>query len=103
MGAGDRALARVTLGLPLLRAGRALRELPLVTEEVFEEIVAPLGRRRGPGDLESARDGIDAHAGVEAALPAKALRFELAGLGIAAHVRRRSGAVRLAEGVAASD
>ena len=76
VGVRDRARARVALRLPLMRAGRALRQLPLVAEEVLEEVAAPLRRRGGPRDLEAARDRVDAHARVEAALPAEALRLE---------------------------
>ena len=43
------------LGHPLVRAGRAVGQLPLVAEEDVEEGVVPLGRRRGPRDLEAAR------------------------------------------------
>src|SRR6202012_1628286 len=82
---------------------RALRELPLVAEQVLEEVVAPLRRRGRPGDLETARDRVHAHAAVEAALPSEALRLELARLRIGAHVRRGAGPVRLAEAVAAGD
>ena len=71
VGVRHRACAGAVLRLPLLRAGRALRQLPLVLEEVLEEVVAPLGRRRGPGAFEAAGDGMGALAGFVAVLPAK--------------------------------
>ena len=92
-----------SFGYPLVRAGGALRQLPLEAEQVLEVIVAPLRRRRGPGDLEAAGDGVAALAPAEAALPALALRLETRGLGLGAHMGGRAGAVGLAEGVAACD
>ena len=97
------ARAGAVLRLPLLRAGRALGQLPLVAEQVLEEVVAPLRRRRGPGDLEAAGDGVAALAGAVAALPAEALLLERRRLGFGADVRRRARAVGLAERVAAGD
>ena len=62
----DGAGTGAALGHPLLRAGRALRQLPLEAEQVLEEVVAPLRRRGGPGDLQAAGDGVAALAGAEA-------------------------------------
>ena len=103
VGMRHRAGARPVLRLPLMRAGRALRQLPFVAEQVLEEVVAPLRRRGGPGDLQAAGDRVAAHARAEAALPAEALRLELAAFRIGPHVRLGRGAVGLAEGVAAGD
>src|SRR5262249_56964444 len=77
VGIRNRAGACPVLRRPLMRTGRALRQLPLVAEQVLEEAVAPLGRRRGPGDFEAAGDGIVALAGAEAALPAEALLLDV--------------------------
>ena len=99
----DRALTGAALRLPLVRAGRALGQLPLVAEQVLEEAVAPLGRRVGPRDLEPAADGVGALAGAVAALPAEALRLEGGRLGFGTDVGRRSRAVGLAERVSAGD
>ena len=77
-----RARARVTLGLPLMRAGRALRQFPFVAEQMLEEVVAEFRRRGGPGDFEAAGDRIDAQPGVEAAAPAKTLVLEIIGFRI---------------------
>ena len=88
---------------PLLRTGGALREFPLVAEQVFEEVVAPLRGRGGPGDFEAAGDCVAALAGAEAVSPAEALLVEAGRFGLGCHVRRGGGAVGLAEGVAADD
>src|SRR5262249_34683475 len=53
VGIRNRAGAGAALRLPLMRAGRALRQLPLVAEQVLEVIVAPLRGRGGPGDLQA--------------------------------------------------
>ena len=42
---GNSARASVTLGLPLVRAGRTLGQFPFVAEQVVEKVVAPLGWR----------------------------------------------------------
>ncbi|MGY4347160.1 hypothetical protein ACVWXM_003627 [Bradyrhizobium sp. GM7.3] len=91
------------LGRPLLRTARALSQLPFVLEQVLEEVVAPLRRRRGPGHLETAGDGIAANARRVLALPAEALIFERARFRLRSDQRRIAGAVGLAEGVAAGD
>src|SRR5208283_4629534 len=70
---GVRDVGLRTLRLPLLRAGRALRQLPFVFKQVLEEVVAPLGRRLRPGDFGAAGDGVGSHAGAVLALPAEAL------------------------------
>ncbi len=95
--------ARVTLGLPLMRTCRALGQLPLVAEQVLEEVVAPLGRRLCPGDFEAAGDRVSALAGAEAALPAEALLLERGRFRLGTHVGRGAGAVGLAEAVAPGD
>ena len=55
---GHRVLRLGVLRRPLLRAGGALGQLPLVLEEVLEEAVVPLRRLVGPGALEAARDRV---------------------------------------------
>ena len=89
--------------LPLLRAGRALGQLPFVLEQVLEEVVAPLRRRLRPGDLRAAGDGVGADARAVLALPAEALILDGAAFRLRADQRRIAGAVGLAEGVAAGD
>ena len=49
---------------------RELGQFPLVTKQVREEIVAPLGRRLGPRDFEAAADRIAARARAKRARPA---------------------------------
>src|SRR6516225_9699021 len=89
--------------LPLLRTGRALRQLPFVFEQVLEEEVAPLRRRLRPGDFRTAGDGIGAHAGAMLVLPAEALILKGAALRLWAEQRRIAGTVGLAEAVAAGN
>ena len=91
------------LRLPLLGAGRALRQLPFVLEQVVEEVVAPLRRRLRPGDFRAAGDGVAAEAGAVLALPAEALILDGGAFRLRAEQRRIAGAVGLAEGVAAGD
>src|SRR5690606_17651946 len=98
-----RARARAALGRPLPGAGGALGQLPVVAEQVPEEVVAPLGRRGGPGDLEAAGDGVGPLAAAEPATPAQALLLDARGLGLRADVVGRARAVGLAEAVAAGD
>ena len=60
VGVGHGALGRGVLGRPLLRAGGARRQLPLVVEQVVEVAVVPLRRVVGPGALEPAGDRVGA-------------------------------------------
>ena len=73
---GDGAGARAVLRLPLVRAGRALGQLPLVPEQDLEEAVVPRGRRVGPRTLEPAGDRVAALAGAEGVPPAQALLLD---------------------------
>ncbi len=98
-GAGAHAMLRY----PLMRTGGALRQFPFVAEQVPEEVVAPLGRRGGPGDLQAAGDRVAAFAGAEAARPAEALLLDAGSFRLGPHVFRIAGAVRLSEGVTAGD
>src|SRR5688572_11747066 len=100
MSVWNRAGPGTVLRLPLLGAGRARGQLPLVLEEVLEEIVVPPCGRRGPGDLEPAGDGVGSHTGFVAALPAETLFLEVAAFRFGADMLVRwRGTVRLAEGV----
>src|SRR5262245_5332828 len=92
-----------TLRLPLLRTGRALRQLPFVFEQVLEEQVTPLRRRLRPGDFRAAGNGVSADAGAVFALPAEALILKGAAFWLRTDQRRVARAVRLAETVATSD
>ena len=101
VGVGDRGTA--VLRLPLVRAGRALGELPFVVEQVVEEVVAPLRRRLRPGDFRATGDRVLAFAGAELADPAQALRLDAGRFRLRSHQGRIAGAMGLAEGVAAGD
>ena len=85
-GAGAGAVLR----RPLMRAGRALGQFPLVAEQVLEEVVAPLGRRRGPGAFEAAGDRVDPRAGAVLARPAEALLLDARAFRLRADVASRS-------------
>ena len=83
------------LGQPLMRAGRALDQLPLVLEQHLQIAHVPLGRVRLPGALDAAADRVAALAAAEAALPAEALLLDGGGLGLRTDMRRIAGAVAL--------
>src|SRR5260221_10048861 len=91
------------LRLPLMRAGRALGQLPFVAEQVPEEVVAPPRRGRGPDDLQAAADRVAPSARAEFAAPAEALLLDAGGLRLRPHQRGIAGTVGLAEGVTAGD
>ncbi|CRK42947.1 hypothetical protein BN1708_008930 [Verticillium longisporum] len=93
----------IRLGHPLVGASRALGELPLVLEEVLEVLVTPLGRGRGPGDLETAGDGVGTLARLVSVLPAETLSLKRGTFGLGTDLVVGAGAVGLAEGVATSN
>src|SRR5262249_43237933 len=78
--------------------GRALGQLPLVFEQIVEEVIAPLRRRLRPDDFRAAGNGVGTDAGAVLALPAEALILKGAAFGLRSHQRRIAGAMRLAEG-----
>src|SRR5205807_2704347 len=93
---------RSILRSPLKRAGRTLRQLPFVAEQVVEVAVVPLHRVRGPGAFQAAGDRVGALAGSEPVRPAEALLLEAGGLGLGTAVFGRVGrTMGFAEGVAA--
>ena len=114
-GVGHRALAAdwivshasenagAVLGHPLVGSGRAFHQFPLVAEQVVEIIVAPLRRRRRPGNLEPAGDRVTGHAAAVTALPAESLLLERRPFRLDPDQRGVAGAVGLAEGMAAGD
>ena len=79
---GNCVFAGVALGLPLVCACGTLGQFPLVAEEIFEEVVVPLGRRLGPDDFKTAGDGVGADAGAEAVLPAESHLLKARALGL---------------------
>src|SRR5271165_4151358 len=78
--------ARAILCFPLMRTGRALGQFPFVAEQIFEEVIAPLRRRRGPSYFQAAADRLGAVALAEAALPAQALLLDWGTLGLAGNI-----------------
>ena len=94
---------RGILGDPLLGAGRRLGQLPLVLEQVLEEVVAPQRRGLGPGHLDTAGDGVLAVTTAEVAHPAQALGLDRSSFRLRPLVRLRRGTVGLAESVATGD
>ena len=92
------------LGGPLRRPGRALRQFPLVAEQVFEVIVIPLHRVGGPCALQSAGDRVAAAAATKAVPPAEALLLETGPFGLGADVLVGvGGAVGFTESVSPSN
>ena len=76
VGVGHGALSLGILGRPLLRAGRARGQLPVVAEQDVQVSVVPPGRLVGPGALQPAGDRVGALAAAEGVLPAEALLLE---------------------------
>ncbi len=101
VGVRDRGLG--VLRLPLMRASRALGQLPLVLEQVVEEVAAPFGRRLRPGDFRTAGDGVGTEARAVLALPAQPLVFDLAAFRLRPDQRGIARAMGLAERMAAGD
>src|SRR5258708_40300939 len=86
-----------------MRARRALGQFPFVAEQVGEEAVAPLRRRRGPNAFQAAADRVAAFARSKFALPAEALLLDAGRFRLCAYQFRIAGAVGFAEGVTAGD
>jgi len=97
------ACAFAILWSPLVRTGRALGQFPLEVEQVVEVLVAPTSRRRRPGHLQAAGNGIPAFASAKTVGPAEALQFEARRFRFRAYIVGRTGTVGLAEGMAARD
>ena len=91
------------LGQPLLRAGRAFDQFPLVFKQHVEIAHVPLGRVRFPGALDTAAGGIAAFAAAKAVLPAEALFLQAGSLRFRADQGRIPCAVTLAEGMSAGN
>ena len=101
---GDGIRGRAACGLPLLGAGGAVGELPLVAEQGLEVGVVPRGWRRVPGALDATADRVVPIARALGVLPAEAHLLDRCGLRLGADVLARVAiAVRLAEGVTTCD
>src|SRR5437899_11346221 len=85
----------------LIRPSRALLQLPFILEQVLEKAVAPLRRRRAPGDFRAAGDRVFSYPCAVAALPAKALLLNGRTFRLGTDQRGIAGAVGLAEAVSA--
>src|SRR5947209_2498367 len=94
-----RTLPCSILRCPLMRAGRTLRQFPVVAEQVREEIVAPFCRRGRPSDFQSATDRVPGFAGSKFALPAEALLFNTGCFWLRPNICRIASAMGFAEGV----
>ena len=64
-----------------MRAGRALRQFPFVGEQIREEVVAPLRRRRRPNYFQAAADRVATMTFAELILPPKALILDVGASG----------------------
>ncbi len=103
MSVRDGVLGRRIRGSPLLRAGGARRQLPLVLEQVVQVAVVPRDRVGGPRALEAARHRVGADAGTDGVVPTQALRLDGTTLGLQTDVVGTVGAMALAERVATDD
>src|SRR5258708_6521847 len=87
-----------------MRAGRALRQFPLMAEQRIEEPVVPLYRARGPCAFQAAGDRVGAFAAAEGVCPAQALLLNGGALRFGADIFSRIGsAVGFAERVPAGN
>src|SRR3984957_5915541 len=82
---------------------RALRQLPVVLEQVLEIVVSPFCRRGGPCDFEAAGDGVACDASGVGACPAEALLLNRGAFRLFAQLCAGGCSVGLAEGVTAGD
>src|ERR1039457_5312790 len=85
-----------------MRTGRALGQFPFVAEQVLEEVVAPLRRRRTPSNFQAAADRVIAVAAALGVVPTQALLLDGGGLRYGPDILVRIGStVPLTEGVPA--
>src|SRR5271157_1755391 len=99
-----RSFAGAIFRCPLMRTGWTLRQFPLVTKQVCEEVIAPLRRRRRPSDLQAAADRVTTVTFAKFILPSQALILDVGAFWIVTHIlRRNTRAVGLAEGVPAGN
>src|SRR5271169_1445920 len=99
-----RTVASAILRRPLIGAGRTLREFPFVAEQVGEEVVAPLRRRRGPNYFQAAADGVSTETFAKFILPSQALIFNVGTFWFVAYILSGNGStVGFAEGVTAGN
>src|ERR1700730_10350274 len=94
-----RTVASTISRCPLMRPGRALGQFPFVAEQVREEVVAPLRRRRGPNDFQAAADCVATLARAKLALPTETLLLDAGGFRLCADECRFASTVGLAKGM----
>ena len=99
VGVRHRSYSSIALGLPLPSTCGALSELPLVAEEVFKIVIAPLRWGGGPCSLESAGNGVFGVAFAVGVLPAKAHFFHGCPCGLPANEAWVSCTVHFTKGV----
>src|SRR5919107_2641390 len=103
MSIGHGALGFRVLGRPLLRAGGARRELPVVLEQVVQVPVVPPRRLVRPCALQTTGERVPAHANAEGVPPAEALLLDGGSLGLRTEVLGIDCTVALTDRVAADD
>src|SRR5690242_10631736 len=103
MGIGNGGRRRTVLGNPLVLTGGALRELPFIAEQVFQEVLVPFCRIGRPGALQSAGEGVGTLAGAILVFPAQALLFDGGALRFATDIAFRTGTVSLSERMSAGN
>src|SRR3546814_14200211 len=81
-------------GYPLVRAGRAFAQLPLVAKQGFELAVVPLDRGRRPRAFDAAGGGVARLAAAETVVPAKTLLLDGSAFGLTANQRGFTGTLR---------
>src|SRR5260370_16313645 len=81
----------------LIGPSRALLQLPFIFEQVLEKAVAPLRRRRAPGDFRPAGDRVLSFPCAIAALPAEAHLLNGRGFRLSTHNRRIPRPIDLAQ------
>src|SRR5579859_5804503 len=87
-----------------MRTGGALGQFPFVAEQILEEVIAPLRRRRRPNHFQAAADRVIPFACAKFVIPAEALLLDAGGFRFGADIlSRKRGAVSFAESVTASD
>src|SRR5665213_1040030 len=92
-----------SFGLPLVSAGRALAQFPLVAEESLEKAVVPFDWSRCPRAFKTAGDGVGSDTGAKTVAPAKPLLLDRCAFRLSADICRSRRAVSLAERVATCD
>ena len=85
------------------RARRAARLHPLVFEQVFEEVITPLGRRLRPDHFQTRGNRIAACAAAVVTAPAQPLQFNRRGFWINANMGRRRRTVGFTQRVTAAN